>query len=549
MLRMSLLAYRCSLMILLAAFVLGSVAAAGNENSTPTGPELKRDHSVNVYRAPLLNNPRTLDPASVKDIYGGLVVHQLFDRLVRFSRDLLVIPSLAESWRVEDGGTTYRFLLRENARFHDGSPVTSKDVVFSLARLFKIQPAPTLLPSLLRIQGAREFMDGKASSVVGLQALDQRNLMIRLEKPYVPFLAALGMHNASIVPEAAVRGDAEFWRHPTGSGPFRLASWEENRRVRLERFPGYYGGASRLDGIDFLIYPGIDVERVWSDFQKGGLEEMPVYPQFRDKLKSIQNLVWVHRPSLSLQFYGFNTNHPMLKDVQLRAKLAQAIDRVRLASEVYGNQLEPAVGILPPGLPGYVPKDMKSPPIKQSQTVGSGFSSQEDPARGKTQPIEIVSNSQSILAQSELQFVKESWGELGIEMEAKYVRDWEQFERYLRSDDMQVYRYAWFADMPDPDDFLRALFASDSPVNFMRYNNAKVDEMLQDALGIQDPIERARQYSAIEAEILKDSPAVPLVYLSVDIVYQPYVRDIEVTALGSRAVSYHRVWLDRTGRP
>lgn len=542
------LASGCSLMILLAAICLGPIGAACGEITAATGPESKGGSSVNVYRAPLLNNPRTLDPASVKDIYGGLVVHQLFDRLVHFSRDLLVIPALAESWQVEDRGRIYRFLLRKDATFHDGSPVTSEDVVFSLSRLFKIQPAPTMLPSLLRIEGAKEFMDGKVSSVAGLRVVDKRNLTIVLDKPYVPFLVALGMHNASIVPEGAASGDAEFWRHPTGSGPFKLASWEENRWVRLERYPGYYGGASRLDRIDFLIYPGIDIEGAWNDFQKGGLEEMPVYPQFRDKMKSIQDLVWIHRPSLSIQFYGFNINHPRLKDVHLRKRLAQAIDRVRLASEVYGNQLEPASGILPPGLLGYVPKDLGSSSTEQGRTGSKELGSQEDSRQRATEPIEIVSNSQSLLAQSELQYVKESWSKLGIQMEAKYIRDWEQFERYLRSDDMQIYRYAWFADMPDPDDFLRALFASDSPVNFMRYSNAKVDEMLQDALGIQEPIERAGKYSAIEAEIMKDSPAVPLVYLSVDIVYQPYVRDIEITALGSRVVSYHKVWLDRVGR-
>jgi len=537
------------MMLLLAGIVLSTGWAVSDEKSGAAAPESQTNNSNNIYHAPLLNNPRTLDPASVKDIYGGLVVHQLFDRLVQFSRDLLVIPGLAESWQVEDRGRIYRFLLRKDATFHDGSPVTSKDVVFSLSRLFKIQPAPTMLPSLLRIEGAQEFLAGKASFVAGLQIVDERTLRIVLGKPYVPFLTALGMHNASIVPEAIVSRDTDFGRNPVGSGPFRLASWEENRWVRLKRYSDYHGGASRLEGIDFLIYPGSDIDGVWRDFQAGRLEEMPVYPQFRDELRTIRDLIWVQRPSLSILFYGFNTNHPKFKDARFRTKLAHTIDRAKLASEVYSNQLEPATGILPPGLPGYVPKDLRTSSAAGERGRGNELTSQEDSGRGAAVPVEIVSNSRSQLAQSELRFVKESWSKLGIEMEAKYIPDWEQFERYLRSDEMQIYRYAWFADMPDPDDFLRTLFASDSPVNFMRYSNAKVDEMLQDALGIQDPIERAAKYHAIEADILDESPAIPLAYLSVDIVYQPYVRDIEVTALGSRVVSYHKVWLDRVGHP
>jgi oligopeptide transport system substrate-binding protein len=114
---------------------------------------------------------------------------------------------------------------------------------------------------------------------------------------------------------------------------------------------------------------------------------------------------------------------------------------------------------------------------------------------------------------------------------------------------MQIYRYAWFADIPDPDDFLRVLFSTESPVNFMRYHDTAIDQRLQEALGILDPIERARRYQEIETQIMKEVPAIPLVYPSVDIVYQPYVRNMEVTALGAPVVAYYRVWLDHAVRP
>ena len=89
--------------------------------------------------------------------------------------------------------------------------------------------------------------------------------------------------------------------------------------------------------------------------------------------------------------------------------------------------------------------------------------------------IEVVSNSQSPLAQAELKLVREAWGQLGINVVPKYIPDWSQFEQYLKSDALQVYRYAWVADMPDPDNFLQPLLASSSQINFMRYRSEGLD--------------------------------------------------------------------------
>ncbi len=512
----------------------GGAAASLGSGTSATG---------NIYRAPLLNNPKTLDPAYIQDIYSRVVSNQLFDGLVRYSRDLFVIPSLAETWQVEEQGRLYRFTLRPNATFHDGQPVTATDVVFSLSRLFRVSPQPTVMPFLMKISGARDYMDGKAPSLAGLLAVDDRTVVVRLEEPYVPFLVALGMQNTFILPARLAAREEQFRRSPVGSGPFKLVSWRDGQRITLERFPAYFAGPSRLDGIDFIIYPGIDIEQVWKDFKDAKLDEMPFYPRFREEFKGIESLKWLRRPSLSLQFYGFNTAHPILGDPELRSVLLSAVDRGKLAAMAYGGELEPAAGILPPGLPGYQPggpaiRAAADPDRARLEAIGPKL-------RSMTEPLEVVSNSQSATAKAELEFVRESWEALGIKMRTRFIPDWGEFEAYLRSSQLQIYRYAWFADIPDPDDFLRVLFASDSPVNYMRYGSPAIDEMLRNAAGTMDLVQRAASYREIEQRIMKDTPMIPLTNLTVDLVYQSYVHDLEVTALGSPAVSYHRVWIDR----
>jgi ABC-type oligopeptide transport system substrate-binding subunit len=110
---------------------------------------------------------------------------------------------------------------------------------------------------------------------------------------------------------------------------------------------------------------------------------------------------------------------------------------------------------------------------------------------------------------------------------------------------MQIYRYAWFADMPDPDDFLRPLFASDSTANFMRYRSGEVDRMLLKAAGAFDMEERVAGYRMIEEEIASSCPMIPLMYFGIDVVHRPNVQDYYLTALGAHTTRYHGVWLKK----
>lgn len=523
------------------------LALGAGKQAQKDAPSQEQPQAGGAFRIPLLNEPPTLDPALIEDTYALPVVQQIFDGLVKFSPELFVIPGLAQNWQIEDGGRLFRFFLRPNVRFHNGRPVTAEDVVFSLSRLLRAKPPPTILPNLLKIHGAQAYRDEKSERVAGLQATDDRTVVIRLDEPYTPFLAALGMYQAKIVPGEEVRDKgAAFGRNPVGSGPFRLASWEENRRIRLSKYSDHYAGAPFLDEIQFVIYSGGRIEDVLADFRQGKLEGMPVYWQFREKLMGLKNLHWVHRPSLSLLFYGINGDHPALRNPLLRKALAAATDRHRIITEVYKGQFDQAVTVLPPGMPGYQPQNRK---WLYDLDLAKRLVREAFPAGEKIPSIELVSNSQSPLAQAELSLVQEAWGKLGIRLELKFIPDWSHFEEYLRSDALQIYRYSWVADMPDPDSFLQPLFGSSSRVNFMRYRNEEMDTLLAKMSRLVDPLERARLCQRMEEVVAESVPLIPLFYLSVDRVYQPYVRGIEVSALGEEATSFYRVWLKALPKP
>lgn len=501
--------------------------------------------SGGTYKTPLRSNPATLDPAMVRDWYGESLVHQLFDGLVRFDSYLSIMPALAETWQVEDNGRLYRFFLRNQAMFHDGTPVTVDDVIFSLSRLLRVENAPVILPHLLKINGALEYRENRADRVEGLKQVDDHTLEVRLSEPHIPFLTALGMCYAKIVPKEAVTrlGDT-FGKRPVGSGPFRFISWEPNTMIRLERFPEYYAEPSLLDEIHFRIYPGGRDDAILADFKTGNLAEMPVFGKVREALADRKDLQWSHRSSLSLFFYGMNCRHPNLANPDFRKALSMAIDRQELVSRVYNNQYDIATTILPPGMPGYTP--VSRIPSNDMAMAGQLLQRYMETAPGPLPAIEIVSATQSPSSEAELGFVKESWERLGLSVEIKYITDWGRFEDYLKSDAVQIYRYAWFADMPEPDNFLYSLFGADSPANFMGYANTDVESMFTKARGTVGAVERAAMYQGIETLVLKTFPLIPLFYMSVDQVYQPHVKGIAVSALGAHTMTLNRIWIDQT---
>lgn len=528
---------RCFLLL---CFIAAGCVDSGTKEEKKTEPVPR---SGGIYRIPLLNNPKSFDPIRAEDQYSTALVYQLFDGLVKFSPDLLVIPSLAESWQIGENGLVYRFSLRKNAYFHNGAPITSEDVVFSLARLIKADPAPTVLPYMLKITGADGFRAGRSGTLAGVRSLNDHDIEIRLKEPCAPFLAALGMHQSRIVPrdEVIKRGDS-FACNPVGSGPFAFASWENNRSVRLKRFPDYYLGSAFLDEVEYVIYPGGKFEDVFADFRLHKLHEMPAYDRrIRNQLLSVKGVKLLQRRSVSLQFYGMNCNDSVLSQPALRRALSLSIDRSGLASNVYEGRFELACSLIPPGITGYNPEVPKvennlDKAREELKKLPSGIVD-------KGLNLEVVSSIQSPVAIAELEFIADCWKQIGVNMKPKFIPDWTEFEKYIRSSAMQIYRYVWYMDIPDPDNILQVLFGSDSEVNYVGYHTPDVDKALQEGRLMLHPGERAKIYQDIESKIAHDLPIIPLVHLNIDQAYQANVHGIELNALGRHKTSLHRVWL------
>jgi ABC-type transport system substrate-binding protein len=496
------------------------------------------------YRRPLGNDPATLDPARISDIYGRSVAQQIFDGLVTFDQTLAIAPALAEHWKASRDGLTWTFTLRKGARFHHGREVTADDVVFSFTRILDPRLRSSAADTFGVIKGAREFAEGRARTVAGLVAVDTQTVQITLAEAFAPFVTALAMGPAKIVPRDVVEATGDnFGAHPVGSGPFRFIGWERGRSITLGANPDYFRGAPRLGRVIYRIFPGEPVDAMYAEFVKGNLEDSPAPTKDHDKIVAAAGRQYVKRPMFTLRFYGFNTRTKPLDDRRVRQAIVHAVDRVGLIASVFQNRYYPAHSILPLGTLGYNPgvRALGYDPGRARELLSqAGY-----PGGAGLPPITIWSSVRSDRLLTEHDRIVKSLAALGIRAAYRYQTDWPAFSRMLVEGTAPMFLYSWYADIPDPDNFLFLLFHSRSPRNYTGYANPVVDDLLVAARNERDPSRRVDIYHKAEQLVLDDAPVLPVWHYAYERLFQPSVKSVEVNGLGDPYMPLRNVWLDR----
>lgn len=495
-----------------------------------------------TYRRPLEFNPKTLDPPLSLDMYAVMVIQQVFDGLVQFDKDLNIVPAIAKSWKVSSDGLTYTFYLREGVKFHNGREVNAEDFVYSFTRILDPKtksPASSLLD---RVVGFKEFQEGKITSVKGLKAIDHYLFEIKLSEPYSPFLSILGMNKFKVLPKEVVeKAGSDFSKSPVGTGPFKFVSMKEGEEIILEANPGYFEGRPFLDKIIFKIFHGAPREKILAEFKEGGLEESFIPPERIEEILKERRYPFIQKPLLSLRFYGFNMRTKPLDHKGLRKAINYAIDKQSIISEIHKNQFNLAKGILPPGMPGYHPK---REPYPYNTTLARNSLAESGYGKGGP-PVGIWSASKSEAAQKELNAVKYQLNTIGIEAAVHFETNWPNFLSMARDNKFPIHIHAWYADFPDPENFLGTLFHSKSRYNYLAYHNPEVDRLLDRARTERDYLKRMEMYGKIEEMILEDAPIIPMVNHLFQMAYQPYVRGVEVSALGGPYIPMKKIWLKK----
>src|SRR5712691_729925 len=501
-----------------------------------------------VYRRPLTGNPSSLDPAHATDIYAHTVVNQIFDGLVQFDSHLNPVPAIAGFWEASVDGQVWTFYLRKGVRFHNGREVTADDFVYSFTRILDPAVRSPVTDSFNYIRGVEDFQAGKTPQVEGLRAPDRYTLQISLKEPYAPFLSALAMSNAKVVPREEVekRGE-QFGHHPVGSGPFAFVRWEQRQEIILQAYNFYYEGRPFLDQIVFKISTDKQFEEDFATFLKGELEETVVPSSKGEEIRQnprYRPYTYLMKPLLHLLYIGLNTQTAPFTDRKVRQAFNYAINKKAIVEEIrQGVGSVPAKGILPPGMPGYDPDLVGyyySPRRAKQLLAEAGY-----PGGQGIPVLDIWFSSKEDTARKELEAYQEDLAELGITVEIHQAADWPTFMTILEEKKPAMFRLAWYSDIPDPDNFFYPLLFSQSKINRTFYRNLLVDQLLKEARSKTDYQQRIRLYQVIEQLVLDDAPWISQHHSAFEYLYQPYVQGIETNALGAHYILMKKVWLER----
>ena len=457
-------------------------------------------------------DPPTLDPHLTGDTTSAGVVVEIFSGLVALNTDLELVPDLAESWAIDDTGTVYTFKLRDNLTFHNGKRVTAEDVKWSLERAASPKLASHLADTYLNdIIGAQSYIDGNAGSIEGVQVIDDRTLQISIDAPKAYFLAKMSYPTAYVLDRDTVESGGRNWwvSNAVGTGPFRLKEYRIGERIVLERFDGYYRDPRPdVDAINMNLAGGQAMAMYENDeIDVTGVGMFDI-ERILDPNEPLNKDLVVAPPGFSVSYVGMNTSIAPFDDSNFRRALNHAIDKELIADEVLAELVKPAYSILPPGFPGYS-TDIQG--LHFDPDMAREFLAKSQYADPDSRPrIVITVPGTGGTIGLDLEVIIEMWKqELGVEVEIQQV-EWATYLEDLDARKFQAYAgLGWSADYPDPQDLLDILFHSDSGMNHGSYSNADVDNLLEQARVVQDPIKRVELYNQAEQLIVDDAAWVP----------------------------------------
>jgi peptide/nickel transport system substrate-binding protein/oligopeptide transport system substrate-binding protein len=426
--------------------------------------------------------------------------------------------------------------------FHNGRAVTAEDFVYSLTRLFREPMRSQGLAAgyLEAILGVPQFVSGKSREIAGLRALDARRLEVRLSRPYNPLLSALALDMTAPLPREildAPQGVRAYEAHPVGCGPFRFVRREGEEKIVLAANPDYFGGRPQIDSLVYLTPHG-DVETLGADALLRGNATMATIPLDRvEEFRARPGINVLRWQDLSLSFTGMNTTKPPLNDEHVRRAIALAMNRQAMFDfRPTGKVL--AQGILPPGLPGYVPDQRTythDTEAARAELALAGY--------GPGHPLPEISMFKATGTPESRKIdtlMVNSLADAGIRVRLRHV-PWGQLDSLITGRHAPMFGLAWVADIPDPDTFLRALFYSRSTTNYFRYVDAAVDSLLDVAALTPNPEVRSRAFRAVERRILESAPLVPLFHTATFVGLRSDVRGLVMNPLGISTLAMERL--------
>lgn len=466
-----------------------------------------------TYTEALIDSPHFLNPLLVTNDADRDLSSLIFSGLLKYDANGKLTGDLAKNFETSKDGRTYTIELKPNVSWHDGKPLSAKDVIFTISA---VQNPDYKSPLRANWQG------------VNAEAQGDSKIVIKLKTPYAAFASnlTLGILPSHIWQAVSPQNFplAEFNQKPIGSGPYKFVRLTKNKlgrisSVELETNEKYFDGAPFIQNLIFKSYN--NEEEALAAFNR---KEVDGLGSLNNKSKSqlrgtgTTKIYSLAMPRIYAVF--FNTNDATLNNGKVRRALNYGLDKVALATQIVGQNGKLAKGPIPPGILNEVTLSDYSFSIDKANQLldDDGWKKDDSGLRAKkinkknkrVTPLKITLTTANTLQLIETaSIIKDNWSKLDVQVDLNILDIGELQQNYIKPRNYQALLIGEVLGLePDPFAFWHSKEIKDPGLNLSLYTNKTVDQILERARQIVNPQTRQQEYLKFEKLVIDDAPAV-----------------------------------------
>ena len=452
------------------------------------------------------DTPRHFNPAVQSGIATGQPGTQIFASLLRYDENFEPQPYLAESWDVSEDGLTVTVTLVEGATFHDGEPITSEDVAFSIETVKEYHPfKPMFAP------------------VDSVDTPDARTAIINLAEPHPAILLAMSSQLLSIIPKHVYGDGQDIASHPrntenvVGSGPFRLTEFNRGQNYIMERYDGYFMGEDLpyLDRIVTRIIGDPSARAIAMENGEAQLASFEPNPRDITRMEANANLEVTSEGYAAIGpivWLAFNTKRAPLDDKRVRQAIAYAVDRDFIINALLLGTATPSLNGIHPGSPFYNP-DVNPYALDVDQANALLDEAGHPMEGGSRFALTIDYGSETTKALAE--YLRPALKKIGIDVTVRSAPDFPTWAQRISTYDFDM-TFDTVFNWGDPVIGVNRTYQSSNIKpgviwsNTQQYENPEVDRIIEEAGTETDPDRRTELYYQLQEILNEDLPLYPL---------------------------------------
>ncbi|MDZ4184222.1 MAG: peptide-binding protein [Desulfuromonadales bacterium] len=467
--------------------------------SQPAAPPVHGDTMISG----MIGDASNLLPILSSDSASSEVSELVYNGLVRYDKNLKLEGELAKSWEISPDNLTITFHLRPGVKWHDGAPFTAEDVLFTYQLL--VDPAvPTAYADRYKL-------------VTRAEVLDPLTFRVQYAKPLASALISWGF---SIHPRHLLANQdlskSPLASAPVGTGPYRFKEWKRGEKMVLEANRDYWEGAPYLSRVVYRVIP--DESTMFLELQAGGVDQMgltPIqYARQTDTATFKRQFSKYRYPSFAYTYLGYNLKNPLFQDKRVRQALSHAINKQELIDGVLLGLGQEATGPYKPGTWPNNPNVKKYPfdPTQAKKLLAeAGWSDHNGDGildkDGRPLAFTIVTNQGNEARIKSAEIIQRRLHDVGVDVKIRVI-EWASFlKEFINPGKFEATILGWSVPI-DPDSYNVWHSSKTRPgeLNFIGFQNAEVDALLEKGRETLDEDQRKKYYDRFQEILAEEQP-------------------------------------------